>query len=119
MKMKYAFGITAALALLVLASVGFAATASAGNGWDGCPDGQFVLEWGCVLCLPGYSHHATGATSEHGYACYECAKNRSATSLNPKQICRVQAQPQSMSNSPASKVEKTASSKTSTSSRNK
>ncbi len=92
MKIKSALGVAAALVVLLLASVGFTGSAFAGTGWDGCPAGEFVLEYGCVLCLPGYSHQKTGSTSDHGYDCYTCAPNKAAGAVSPKKMCRVQAQ---------------------------
>ncbi len=91
MSKKLVLGL-AVVVVMALASVGLRGSASADGPWDGCPPGQFNLEQGCVLCLPGYAPQATGATSDHGYACYICAKTRSATAIGPKEICRVQQQ---------------------------
>jgi hypothetical protein len=79
--------------VLCMGLVALAGSASAGDLWDGCPDGQFVLEYGCVLCLPGYSHQATGATSEHGYACYACLPNKLAISPVRPPMCVQPVQP--------------------------
>lgn len=73
-----AFTAALALSLAVIPT-----TAQACDLFDGCPDGGFVLECGCVLCLPGYQHTATGDTSNSGYDCYTCAPIRGQAQHEP------------------------------------
>jgi hypothetical protein len=72
------FGLT----LFLLAAYGLPALAL-----DGCPRGEFTLEGGCVLCLPGYSPQKTGSTNPQGHACYACLPNKAAAQIEPHVIC--------------------------------
>lgn len=71
-----------ALALFLLTVFGLPAFAL-----DGCPRGEFTLEGGCVLCLPGYSPQATGHKNSQGQACYACLPNKTAAGSDEAPVC--------------------------------
>ena len=76
--MTRVFGLT----LFLLAVFGLPALAL-----DGCPRGEFTLEGGCVLCLPGYSPQKTGSKNPQGHDCYACLPNKAAVAIEPHVIC--------------------------------
>jgi hypothetical protein len=71
------------LTLFLLAVFGLPAFAL-----DDCPKGEFTLEGGCVLCLPGYTPQKTGNKNPQGRDCYACLPSKSAVVQNePQAFC--------------------------------